>query len=69
MDASTNSATQATPANLMDKLKLLTNQLQSIQVHNTEFEAKDVRVYPTLCRYCDMIRATVGVLESIIFIS
>ena len=53
MDAFTNSTTQATLVNLMDQLKLLTNQLQSIQLHNAEFEAKDVRVYPTVCRYCN----------------
>ena len=39
MDVFTNSATQATLANLMDQLKLLTNQLQSIQLHNDEFKA------------------------------
>ena len=48
MDAFTNSTTQATLANLMDQLKLLTNQL-----YNFEFEANDVQVYPTLCKYCD----------------
>ena len=53
MDAFTNSATQDTLADLMDQLKLLTNQLQSIQLHKDEFEAKDVRVFPTLCRYCN----------------
>ena len=36
MDAFTNSSTQATLANLMDQLKLITNQLQSIQRHNDE---------------------------------
>ena len=53
MDASTDSTTQATLANLLAQFNLLTNQLQSIQLHNVEFEAKDVRVYPTLCRYCN----------------
>ena len=53
MDAFTNSATQVTLAKLMDQLKLLTNQLQNIQLHNAEFEANDAQVYPTLCRYCD----------------
>ena len=48
MDAFTNSTTQATLAKLMDQLKLLTNQL-----YNFEFEANDVQVYPTLCKYCD----------------
>ena len=47
MNASTNSSTQATLANFMDQLKLITNQLQSIKLHNAKFEAKDVRVYPT----------------------
>ena len=53
MDAFTNSTTQATHANLMDQLKLLTNQLQSIQLQNDEFKANDVQVYPTVCRYCN----------------
>ena len=53
MYAFTNSETQATLANLMDQLKFLTNQLQNIQLHNAEFEANDVQVYPTACRYCN----------------
>ena len=53
MDAFTNLATQATLANLMDQLKLLTNQLQNIQFHNAKFEANDAQIYPTMCRYCD----------------
>ena len=53
MDAFTNLATQAIVANLMDQLKLVTNQLQSIQLHNDEFMANDVQVDPTVCRYCN----------------
>ena len=53
MDASTDSTTQAPLANLLAQLNLLTNQLQSIQLHNVVFEAKDVRVCPTLRRYCN----------------
>ena len=54
MDDSTNLEIQYTLANLMDQVKFLTNQLQSIQLHNADFEAKDVQVYPTLCRYCNV---------------
>ena len=53
MNAFTNSTTQATLANLMDQLKLLTNQLQSIQLHNDESKANDFQVYPTVYRYCN----------------
>ena len=53
MDAFTNSATQATLANLVAQSNLLTNQFHSIQLHDAEFEANDAQVYPTLCRYCD----------------
>ena len=53
MDVFTNSTTQVTLANLMDKLNLLTNQLQNIQLHNAEFEANDVQVYAIVCRYCN----------------
>ena len=51
MDAFTNSATQEALANLVAQLNLLTNQLHSIQLHDVEFEANDVQVYPTLCKY------------------
>ena len=53
MDAFTNSTTQEALANLVDQLNLLTYQLHSIQLHDTEFEANDVKAYPTLCRYCN----------------
>ena len=53
MDAFTNSTTQATLANLMDQLKLLTNQLPSIQLQNDESKANDAQVYPTWCRFCN----------------
>ena len=53
MDASTDSTTQDILSNLLAQLNLLTNLLQSIQLHNVEFEAKEVQVYPTLCRWCN----------------
>ena len=51
MDDFTDSAIQATIANLLAQLNLLTNQLWTIQLHDVEFEANDVQVYPTVCRY------------------
>ena len=53
MDAFTDSATQATIANLLAQVNFLTKQLQNAQFHNAEFEASDVQVYPPLCRYCN----------------
>ena len=53
MDAFTDSATQGTLTNLLSQLNLLTIQLKSIQLHDVEFEANVVQVYPTVCRYCN----------------
>ena len=53
MDAFTNLATQATFANLLAKVNFLTKQLQNEQFQNAEFKASNVRVYLTLCRYCN----------------
>ena len=53
MDAFTNLATQATLANLLAQVNFLTKQLQNAQFQNVEFEASNVQIYPTLCRYCN----------------
>ena len=51
MDAFTNSATYS--CQFDNQLKLLTNQLQSIQLQNDESKANDVQVYPTWGRFCN----------------
>ena len=53
MDDFTNLGTQATLANLVTQLNLLTNQVHFIQLHDANFEANDVQVYLILCRYCN----------------
>ena len=53
IDAFIDLATQATLSNLMDQLKLLTNQLLSIQLQNDDSKANDFQVYPTVCGYCN----------------
>ena len=51
MDDFTNFSTQATLTNLLAQVNFLTKQLQNAQFQNAEFEASNVQVYPTLCRY------------------
>ena len=46
-------ATQATLDNLLAQVNFLTKQLPNAQFQNTEFEARNVQVYPALCRYCN----------------